>query len=379
MVHTVQHTGYCTAEAWRSQTDASQLGESHLRLGDIVRHLQRKRFGIVVHQSYIRNTQSIIDVGDIALDTLVDFVQFLGTLLLTVVRLHHFCYVATCHVGSHQFTIGIMNGIDGRVIVHLPAHQSKILCMIDGVYKLTEIHDRRGTGVIHRVDVKIGKDRIVLQQELVFKYKVTVRNAKGLAGTLIDVTQHAAGIIIYHINEGGIENRMVAQQQLVDRLLATIFLCHIMLDAQDARNTTAVITTVDTHRDFIMTEEGLVLGIADQRHDSTISLTFTDIEDGGAQRLKVVTIEELGEVNGVIALFHRTLLGKEEVVTGSWQILPDAQASSKQNQRQMGILLFLAGIGLSSTLQVDPVVGYHNQNHHHQDNHYAEHVMLEAP
>ena len=152
-----------------------------------------------------------------------------------------------------------------------------------------------------------------------------------------------------------------------------------MLDTQNASNVAIDVTTVNAHRHLIMAKESIVLGIADQRHDSTISLTFTDIEDGGAQRLKVVTIEELGEVNGVIALFYRTLLGKEEVVTGSWQILPDAQASSKQNQRQMGILLFLAGIGLSSTLQVDPVVGYHNQNHHHQDNHYAEHVMLEAP
>ena len=101
MVHAVQHTGDSTTETWCSQTDASQLGESHLRLGDIVRHLQRKRFGIVVHYSYIRNTQSIIDVGDIALDTLVDFVQFLGTLLLTVVRHYHFRNVTTSHINTH--------------------------------------------------------------------------------------------------------------------------------------------------------------------------------------------------------------------------------------------------------------------------------------
>ena len=120
---------------------------------------------------------------------------------------------------------------------------------------------------------------------------------------------------------------MIAQQQLVDRLHTAIFIGHVVLNAEDAGHTSPAVTTVHGDRHLVMTKESLVLGIADHGDDGTVLPALTNLEDGGAQPLEIVAVEELREINWIIALFHRTLFREEEIMTGSRQILPDAQAS----------------------------------------------------
>ena len=113
---------------------------------------------------------------------------------------NHFSDITTGHIYTLQFSVGIADGIDGRVVVHLLVSQSEFFRMVDGVVIMAEVHNARGTRIGHGLDIQIGKDGIVLQQELV-NDKVAVFHAKDLTGTLVNVAQHTLVVVIHDVNK----------------------------------------------------------------------------------------------------------------------------------------------------------------------------------
>ena len=105
----------------RTHTDAAHLCQTQLCLVDVRRQLQDTCVRIVVDQPHVTHAQSIVDVVDVTLNILVDLLEVPRTFLLMVERLHHFRDITACHKDTRQLSSLVSDGVDSRLIIHLPA------------------------------------------------------------------------------------------------------------------------------------------------------------------------------------------------------------------------------------------------------------------
>ena len=120
---------------------------------------------------------------------------------------------------------------------------------------------------------------------------------------------------------------MVAHQQLVDALQPAVLVGHVVLYAEDAHHAPLAVAAVHGERHLVVAQESVVLGVVGQCDHGRVHLPLTNVKNGGVQLVKVGTVKKQREVQRTVVLLHGTLLRQEEILTGSGEILPDAQAS----------------------------------------------------
>ena len=114
------------------------------------------------------------------------------------------------------------------------------------------------------VIVDAVEDWAVFQPVSTVKHIRTVGYAEGLAGLVVDIAQHTAGIVVNHIHQRRTEYRLEAHQQLVDLLLLEILVGDIVLDAKHTAHTALHITAGNGHINLVAALQAVVLHTAAQ-------------------------------------------------------------------------------------------------------------------
>ena len=291
-------------------------------------------------------------------------------------RLNHFGNITTSHKHAIQLSLRSTDRINGRLIIHL-SFQSELIQMITRIFVVSEINNSRGTRTFQIRNLHITEHRIVLQQESVIQYKVTVFNTESLTSSLVNIFQHALVIIINHINQRGIEYGMITHQQLVDIFYSAVLLCHIVLNTDNAQHSSMLIMFTDRQGNLIVSAIVTILSIAEQGNRSDFLLAFTYIIDGRTQHLEIIAIEELWEFYRIVFLFLASLFRQEIIMTSCQHIFPYAQATSSQHQCQTRILLIQCSIVESFAFQIDAIIAKQDENSNEHYYHDVNHAMVQ--
>ena len=375
MVHAIEHARHNATEGWRSQTDAAQLGQSQLATTDIARHLQRIALRIVVHQSDITHPQRIVDVRDIVLNIRIDLTQPVSALLLMMVRLDHLRHISPCHIESLQPPLGIANRIDGRLVIYL-ALQSERFSIVARVLKVLEVDDRGGTGVLGIFQLELAEEGIVLEEELPVEHKLAVGNMERAKGLVVDVAQHAVAVVEQHVDKRRIENRVIAQQQLVHFLLLQHVGCDIVLDTKQLPDPAFLVGAHYRELHLIEVLLFLVLRITPQLDKRRGTAPLTDVEHLLAHTLEVVALKKVGKVNGIVFVLVIAILRQREIVTARHIIEPQFEVACLQNQRQSIVHTLAPRLGILFLEDIQPVIKQQDKDANQKCCHNIHHDMV---
>ena len=318
VVHPVQRGVHGAAESRRGQSDTAQLRHVDLGVGLSVDELEGVGVGVVVHHLHATHAQGIVDVGDILLDAVCSLLQLLQACLLAMERVHHLRDVVARHIDALQLALFVVDGVDGRLVIH-PATQAKL---IHAVYFLVpviiEVHNAACVRVLHLVERHLIIEGIVLQQEAAVENLFAALRAEGLAGALVDVFQHALVVVVQHVEHRQVEDGVVAKQQLFDLLLSAVLIGHIVLDAHQRSGHAVVVTTGDGDGYFIVTAVGILGRPAAYGHFAAFLLAIANIEDDAPHLIQVIRMKETAKLNGVVLALIVASFRQVAIMAGGW-------------------------------------------------------------
>ena len=299
VVHSVQRTVHGATEAHGGQSDAAQLRHAQLLARLAVDELEGVGLGVVVRQLHTADAQGIVDVGDVLPDALRALLQFPDACLLTMEGVDHLRDVVACHVDAFQLALLVADRVDGRLVVHL-ALQLEFFQTVFGRFELTEVDDAARQRVLHLFQGYLAVEGVVLQQEAAVEHLFSALHVEGLAGALVDVGQCTVLVVVEHVEQRGVEDGVIAHQQLAGLLLAAILVGHVVLDAHQLGGEAVLVAADDGDGEFIVPAIRLLGSPAANIHFSCFLFAVGDVVYDAAHQLDVVAMIELAEFSGIV-------------------------------------------------------------------------------
>ena len=188
------------------------------------------------------------------------------------------------------------------------------------------------------------EEEAVFQQESAIQHLFTAFHVEGFGGTFVQIGQHAVLVVIQHVEQRRIENRLIAHQQLVDFLLSLILLSHVMLYSHQQGGQSVVTPTHHRERYLIISTVQLFRRPTPDIRLSLIHLAFANGEDHLAHSIHIVTMEKQGKIRGIVFSLIVTFLRQVTEIARRRVVKPQTQLTGLHDQRQASLLLIIVYI-----------------------------------